>query len=77
MKNFLSSIGISDVKEVIYNPSYDQLYSAELQPGLDGFARGYLTELGAVNVLTGEYTCLLYTSPSPRDVEESRMPSSA
>ena len=23
------------------------------------------------------YLCLLYTSPSPRDVEESRMPSSA
>ena len=23
------------------------------------------------------YGCLLYTSPSPRDVEESRMPSSA
>ena len=23
------------------------------------------------------WTCLLYTSPSPRDVEESRMPSSA
>ena len=23
------------------------------------------------------FTCLLYTSPSPRDVEESRMPSSA
>ena len=23
------------------------------------------------------YICLLYTSPSPRDVEESRMPSSA
>ena len=23
------------------------------------------------------YFCLLYTSPSPRDVEESRMPSSA
>ena len=28
--------------------------------------------------LAGKYTaCLLYTSPSPRDVEESRMPSSA
>ena len=26
---------------------------------------------------TVTYTCLLYTSPSPRDVEESRMPSSA
>ena len=28
-------------------------------------------------VTTGPMTCLLYTSPSPRDVEESRMPSSA
>ena len=30
-------------------------------------------------LLTGrqDFTCLLYTSPSPRDVEESRMPSSA
>jgi len=27
--------------------------------------------------LEGVYSCLLYTSPSPRDVEESRMPSSA
>ena len=25
----------------------------------------------------GEYTCLLYTSPSPRDRQKSRMPSSA
>ena len=28
------------------------------------------------NVVVGK-VCLLYTSPSPRDVEESRMPSSA
>ena len=27
--------------------------------------------------LNSPNTCLLYTSPSPRDVEESRMPSSA
>ena len=27
--------------------------------------------------LIRRYSCLLYTSPSPRDVEESRMPSSA
>ena len=26
---------------------------------------------------SGIFICLLYTSPSPRDVEESRMPSSA
>ena len=33
-----------------------------------------------VQILSHSYqleTCLLYTSPSPRDVEESRMPSSA
>ncbi len=62
VEKFLSSIGISDVKEIVYNPSYDQLYEDELQPGLEGFARGYLTELGAVNVLTGEYT-----GRSPKD----------
>ena len=27
--------------------------------------------------VVGPCSCLLYTSPSPRDVEESRMPSSA
>ena len=38
---------------------------------------------GPIDVLTGDYlaeltmTCLLYTSPSPRDTERSRMPSSA
>ena len=62
VENFLSSIGISDVQTIVHNPSYDQLYEDELQPGLDGFARGYLTELGAVNVLTGEYT-----GRSPKD----------
>ena len=29
------------------------------------------------NAKSARATCLLYTSPSPRDVEESRMPSSA
>ena len=28
-------------------------------------------------IVIDAHTCLLYTSPSPRDVEESRMPSSA
>ena len=52
-------------------------------------ARGFLLLSGAIGVvqtavtvafawmLTQAVTCLLYTSPSPRDVEESRMPSSA
>ena len=62
MEKFLTSIGISDVKSIVHNPSYDQLYEDELKPNLDGFARGQLTELGAVNVLTGEYT-----GRSPKD----------
>ena len=36
-------------------------------------------DLGMEDLVHSEkdYLCLLYTSPSPRDVEESRMPSSA
>ena len=40
-----------------------------------------IDQLGDTNTLAASIgqanTCLLYTSPSPRDVEESRMPSSA
>ena len=73
----LSKYGIKDVKEVLHNPSYDVLFAEETKPGLEGFEKGQVTELGAVNVMTGIYTCLLYTSPSPRDSTSSRMPSSA
>ena len=73
----LSKYGITDVKEVLHNPSYDVLFAEETKPGLEGFEKGQVTELGAVNVMTGVYTCLLYTSPSPRDSTSSRMPSSA
>ena len=62
MEQFLSSVGIIEPREIIYNPTYEQLFEDELQPGLEGYARGYLTELGAVNVLTGEYT-----GRSPKD----------
>ena len=38
----------------------------------------YLEEMAATNVvLKEEVGCLLYTSPSPRDLSTSRMPSSA
>ena len=36
-----------------------------------------VAETKSENVSIEEGSCLLYTSPSPRDVEESRMPSSA
>ncbi len=58
----LSQYGIKAPAEIIYNPSYDQLYEAELQPDLTGYDRGQLTELGAVNVMTG-----VYTGRSPKD----------
>jgi len=60
--NSLNNLGIKNVKEVIYNPSYDELYKYELDPNLEGYERGYLTELGAVNVMTGKFT-----GRSPKD----------
>ena len=49
-------------KEIIRNPSYDFLYEEELKKDLTGFDKGVLTELGAVNVMTG-----VYTGRSPKD----------
>ncbi len=58
----LEKYGIKNVKEIIHNPSYDFLYEEELKPDLDGYEKGVLTELGAVNVMTGEFT-----GRSPKD----------
>ena len=37
--DYLTSIGIKDVGEVVYNPSYDQLYEEETGQGLQGFEK--------------------------------------
>ncbi len=58
----LSQYGINDVKEVVYNPSYEDLYKAEMDSSLTGYEKGQETELGAVNVMTG-----IYTGRSPKD----------
>ncbi len=58
----LKMYGISDVSELIYNPSYDLLYQEELNQDLEGYEKGTLTELGAVNVMTG-----VFTGRSPKD----------
>ena len=47
----------------------------EERPDLDNIYQNALALLGQQG--GWPLTCLLYTSPSPRDVEESRMPSSA
>lgn len=58
----LSKYGITDVKEIVYNPSYEQLFEEEMKPGLEGFEKAQLTELDAVNVMTG-----IFTGRSPKD----------
>ncbi|MDD5922288.1 MAG: phosphoenolpyruvate carboxykinase (ATP) [Eubacteriales bacterium] len=58
----LSKYGITGVKEVLYNPTYEQLFEEEMNPELTGYDKGQLTELGAVNVMTG-----IYTGRSPKD----------
>jgi len=58
----LSKYGIKHVKEIIYNPTYEQLYQDELNPSLEGYEKGIMTELGAVNVMTG-----VFTGRSPKD----------
>ena len=58
----LESYGIKGVKNVIYNPSYEDLYKMEKEPGLTGYDKCQDTELGAVNVMTG-----IYTGRSPKD----------
>ena len=58
----LSKYGITNVKEIVYNPSYEFLYQEEMRSELEGFERGQQTELNAVNVMTG-----IYTGRSPKD----------
>ena len=58
----LASCGITDVKEIIYNPSYEKLFEDEMDPNLEGYEKGQLSELGAVNVMTGKFT-----GRSPKD----------
>ncbi len=58
----LSKYGITGVTEIVHNPSYEELFVAEMDPSLEGFEKGQLTELDAVNVMTG-----IYTGRSPKD----------
>ena len=58
----LTKYGIQDVKEIIHNPSYEVLFAEETKDSLEGYEKGQLTELNAVNVMTG-----IYTGRSPKD----------
>ncbi|MCC8114338.1 MAG: phosphoenolpyruvate carboxykinase (ATP) [Bacteroidales bacterium] len=62
IKADLAKYGIKDVNEVIYNPSYEELYKEETLKSLEGYEKGQATELDAINVMTG-----VYTGRSPKD----------
>ncbi|MBQ6150377.1 MAG: phosphoenolpyruvate carboxykinase (ATP) [Mogibacterium sp.] len=58
----LTKYGITGTTELVYNPSFEMLFEEEMKPELEGFDKGQLTELDAVNVMTG-----IYTGRSPKD----------
>ncbi|MBS7359130.1 MAG: phosphoenolpyruvate carboxykinase (ATP) [Oscillospiraceae bacterium] len=58
----LTKYGISGTTEIVHNPSYDVLFEEETKAGLEGFEVGHVSELGAVNVMTGDFT-----GRSPKD----------
>ena len=58
----LTKYGISGTTEIVHNPSYEMLFEEETKPTLEGYEKGQVSELGAVNVMTG-----VYTGRSPKD----------
>ena len=62
VKSDLEKLGIKNVTEVLYNPTYEELFKLETLPTLEGYEKGVASELGAVDVMTG-----VYTGRSPKD----------
>jgi len=58
----LEQYGITGISDVVYNPSFEQLYKEEMNPSLEGFEVGVESEFGAVKVDTG-----VFTGRSPKD----------
>lgn len=58
----LLKYGITDVKEIVYNPSYNLLFAEETKPGLSKYEKGIITRTGAISVDTG-----IFTGRSPKD----------
>ncbi|MFN3756850.1 MAG: phosphoenolpyruvate carboxykinase (ATP) [Flavobacterium sp.] len=58
----LHDLGITGYHEVVYNPSYEELFKAEMSQKNIGFEKGALTDTGAMAVKTG-----VFTGRSPKD----------
>ena len=62
LQESLAKYGITGATEIVHNPSYEQLFAEETKASLQGYEKGTVTEMGAVNVMTG-----IYTGRSPKD----------
>lgn len=62
VRKHLEEIGLKNINNIVHNPSYEALFAAETDAALGGFAKGTVTNSGAVNVDTG-----IYTGRSPKD----------
>ncbi len=58
----LTQYGITGTTEIVHNPSYEELFAEETKSDLTGYDVAKLTELDALNVMTG-----VYTGRSPKD----------
>ncbi len=58
----LTKYGIKETVQVFHNLSFNDLYKHETDPSLEGYEKAQLTELGALNVMTG-----VFTGRSPKD----------
>jgi phosphoenolpyruvate carboxykinase (ATP) len=58
----LHDLGITGYHDVSYNPSYEDLYQAEVSHFRKGFEKGAITDTGSVAVKTG-----IFTGRSPKD----------
>ena len=62
LQSHLRELGIREPREVVLNPSYDEMFEHETDPSLEGLSKGQLTECGAMSVRSGEFT-----GRTPRD----------
>jgi phosphoenolpyruvate carboxykinase (ATP) len=58
----LAGYGLNNIKQIIYNPSFDLLFEEETQPDLKKYENCYITNTGAVSVDTG-----IFHGRSPKD----------
>lgn len=62
LKKDLLKYGLTDIETIYHNPSYEDLFEKETDQNLEGYEKGQLTELDAINVMTG-----VFTGRSPKD----------